>query len=136
MEKPENHNIYLKREKYPGQTKVLCPDINDISITWRPKPLDTTLEAIIFRSTNILFQYNSRRFQLNRANIIEAANGKPITDEQQEELDVMQEKQDFKANQLRDIQNKKNGIYGQIKEATLQKLREFTLARNGNLPDT
>jgi hypothetical protein len=128
-DKPENHNIYLKRERYPGQVKTYCTDINTSSEDWRNKPLDYILEFSIFRGVNLLSVHNRNRISLLRQPILDsiaaAKDGLP-TDAQQEQLDLVEEKQNLKNAQLQDIRNKKVGVYGQVKEATLEKLRVFT----------
>jgi hypothetical protein len=110
-EKPENNNVYIKRERYPGICTAFCKDLNNPEPTWKNQSLDLYLDKLISRGIQILNAYNQ-----------EKKKALPNNDELIERLDILT----AFSMKLNNLLKTKDGTFGKIKSQTLEIMKQFT----------
>lgn len=100
-ETPENHNVQLKRIKKPGSMLVLVKTQGSDAPEWIEKPLNTTLDEMIEKGSGILIKHNNHIYHISH-------------DEQL---------WDDRSMNLSKVRNKKRGVYGNIRDGVLCKVK-------------
>ncbi len=100
-EMPQNHNVKLQREKPPGTMMVYIKQ-GEGDMKWVPRDLNTTLDTMIEKGSNILIMHNNSVYRITKDH----------------------ETFDHRSNNISHVRAKKRGVYGKIRQGVLCKVKE------------
>lgn len=103
---PQNHNVKLKRIKYPGTMMVYVRDPNGEK-KWVEWDLNTALHKLVIEGTDILIRHNNKSYTED-----ELPN-----DDKEELFDLHRE-------QLTKVRQKNKFVYGKVKNGVLSKFKD------------
>jgi hypothetical protein len=99
-EVPQNHNVQLKREHFPGKMMVYKKDGD--TMEWREEDLENVVANMITKSNALLIRCNNRFYCFD-----------DLTTEEEKEL------HDIRMRKFNAVATKKRGVYGPIKSGVI-----------------